>query len=93
MDGNDLIKKMREFEKAERSDSNANYVDATAFRAYVIGVYDALSLTNSICTSSPIKRQVGAIVEKYINNKPERWGEPAYYLVEDALKKVFPCKK
>jgi nucleoside diphosphate kinase len=93
LDGNDLVSNMREYERAGRSDPNTDYMVATEFRGYVIGVYDTLELTNSVCSRSAAKRQIGAVVTKYLNDNPARWSEPAAMLVADALKSTFPCNK
>lgn len=92
-DGNRLVKSMREFEKAERSDANTNYIEATSFTDYVVGVHDALETTGAFC--SPDKAtisQVASVVAKYLNAHPEEWSEPGSVLVKRALRQAFPCK-
>lgn len=44
------------------------------------------------CEHSGInKGQLLAIVQKFLEQNPERWSEPAHRLVSEALKKAFPC--
>jgi hypothetical protein len=92
--GNDLLEIMREWENAESSNPKTKLQDATEFRGYVVGVFDILDGSGTICTGDNVnKRQVGAVVVKYLNDNPARWSDPAYILVTEALKKAFPCKK
>jgi len=45
------------------------------------------------CEPSGInKGQLLAIVQKFLEQNPERWSEPAHRLVSEALKKAFPCR-
>ena len=92
-DGNKLVSSMREWDKANRNDAGANYMEATTFTAYAVGVLDTLE-GSSICPpmTSSIS-QIGAVVAQYLNANPARWSEPAHRLVKDALKKAFPCRK
>ena len=91
-DGSDLVKMMREYEKAERSDKTAEYLAVTEFRGFVLGVFDALEYNNLVCAGNVTKRQVGLIVVKYMNANPELWARPAFPLVSTALLSAFPCK-
>jgi len=92
-DGNILVERMREYKKAINSVKGADYKKASEYRGYIVGVHDALSASGIICTTNVTKSQLGAVVVLYLKNNPEKWVKPAYYLVDDALKKAFPCNK
>ena len=89
-DGNALVKQMREWEKAERHDPQTNYFDNGAFSGYVTAVYDVYE--TRICPAGRVSlRQVGAVVQKYLNDNPALWGTSAHELVRTALTRAFPC--
>ena len=91
--GNTLAEYMREYDKANRGDSNVNWGKAWAFRGYVLGVFD-IGNDALFCPSAPIPaEQTQAIVARYIAENPARWAEPASELVVGALAQAFPCKK
>lgn len=92
VDGNALVGNLKEFRNAENENPNTDYTDSAKYVSYVLAVTDALVLNGIICT--PVNsnvRQVTSVVAKYLEDQPERWSEPAYYLVFDALKSSFPC--
>jgi len=87
--GNDLVKMMREYDKSETGDSNANYYDCGRYEGYVAGVSDA----KRAFFGSPENVTVGqtcSIVAKYLKEHPEKWNQPADILVIEALQKAFP---
>ena len=58
------------------------------FESYVLGVFDATwTLYNAPLNSS--RKQMYAIVGKYLDGHPERWSEPARDLVSAALQEAF----
>ena len=92
IDGNELVAAMREYDKAVTSDSDTEYYEVGIYTGFVYGVYDVYGSSNSICPSENVTRgQVGSVVSKFLKEFPERWDEPAFQLVVDALKKAFPC--
>ena len=63
MDGNRLVSLMREYEKAERSDSRAEFGSAGRYMGYVLGVADTHLYIETICTPQNVTaRQFGAVV-------------------------------
>src|SRR5215468_10636593 len=91
LDGNKLVARMREFEKAERSDPKTNYMDDGIYIGYVEAIFD--SHETQLCpTGNVSSRQVTSIVAKYLNDNPAEWGKPANILVLIALRRAFPCK-
>ena len=87
--GNDLVVRMREWEKTETKDSNPDYGSAMHYLGYIKGVNDTLSESLPRATGPVTVRQVCSIVAKYLKDHPERWSESAYILVQDALKEAF----
>ncbi|WP_353203585.1 Rap1a/Tai family immunity protein [Sphingomonas sp.] len=62
---------------------------------YILGVFDALSLTHEICPA-PAKASTGeaiAAVRKALRSRPETWISAPSFIVRDALQKAFPCKR
>jgi len=88
-DGNNLVRRLREFEKARAGDPNANYDDATYYMGFVIGVHDATAY-NYNTPSQITVGQIWAVVAKYLKDNPEKWSQPASLLVMEALRKAFP---
>jgi hypothetical protein len=60
---------------------------------YVLGVSDTLDDHVFCLPGATTKAQVVAIVEKYLNDHPERWQYTANSLIADALETDFPCTK
>jgi hypothetical protein len=62
-------------------------------RWYVLGMSDALVDDEKICPShGVVDQQIALVVKKYLSDHPESLNRDAVELVEDALKKTFPCK-
>jgi hypothetical protein len=90
-DGNKLVKDLREFEKAERSDPSTDCQSTGYYVGFVLGVYDTIS--SSLCPSGNVSiRQVATVVAQYINSRPAEWSRPAHDLVARALHRAFPCR-
>jgi hypothetical protein len=87
--GNELVQKMREFEKQERGDPSADYASSGFYMGYVVGVYEAMRDFFNAPENVTVA-QVCSIVEKYLKENPEKWTLPASVLVMEALQKAFP---
>jgi hypothetical protein len=90
-DGNKLVEAMRQYEKAEMKDRDADYSRAWEYRGYVVGVHDATDLMHG-SQEHVTALQICAIVANYLKAHPEKWNEPASDLVVEALKQAFPIK-
>ena len=78
--------------KAETSSQDTSYYDVGNYAGFILGVCDAYSLNELICLGNGVtKGQILAIVAKFLKANPERWNEPAFFLVVAALKGAFPC--
>ena len=85
---------MRNYQLANQKSPEANYADARAYMSYVEGVSDALQLQKVTCHTQDVTLgQLSEIVAKYLSSNPERWNEPAIFLVSDALRRVYSCGK
>jgi hypothetical protein len=94
--GNGLVEELRQFERAERNDQNAQEFGAGSYVGYVLGVADAhtgIFWCPGRGGGTMNVRQVVEIVSKYINSNPELWHLQADILVLNALRQAFPCKK
>lgn len=73
--------------------SQSDFNDAFQFIGYVQGVHDTLDAI-SICSPENVTAgQLNAVVKKYLDANPEKWGLEANMLIYYALSKAFPCKK
>jgi hypothetical protein len=92
--GNGLIEWMREHEKPS-SDPSRNWTGEGMFMGYAVAVADASQRNKLVCLPTGLTTigQISAVAAKFLNDNLERWSEPAYVLVVDALKTAFPCKK
>ena len=93
-DGNQLSEWNKARKKAENSPAREeDYVDAAAFRGFVIGTFNAFQGT-AICTEGRITvGQIQDVVSLYIDNHPELRTKSATELTYTALTSAFPCKK
>ena len=64
---------------------------AASFRMYVVGICDA-SFVEYPMPGGVTRDQLAEVVSKYLKENPERWGNPATFLVDKALRKAFPKK-
>lgn len=85
--GNELVEKMREYEKDESSGPNCH--ESGFYMGYVAGVYDAMRDFFDAPENVTVG-QICAIVGKYLKEHPEKWTLPASVLIKDALRKAFP---
>lgn len=90
--GNELIIDMKEWEKP--SGDSTTQAFALSYLSYTTAIAESLEFEGYICHPSPenvTRRQIGAVVAKYLNDHPAEWSEPAYYLVRRALVGAFAC--
>ena len=68
---------------------------ATFCTGYIIAAFDTLSMTHQICPSP--KRastlQAVAMARRYLRVHDEKWDNAPAFVVRDALRVVFPCKR
>lgn len=68
---------------------------ATFCTGYILGVFDALSLSHEICVgpdqSSTIKAVAAA--RKYLRTHRKKWSNAPAFVVRDALRASFPCTR
>lgn len=91
--GNDLVERMREWDKEEAGVKGVSYADAGIYVGYVAGVFDALGGIMWKSQDNVTIGQTCSIVSKYLKNHPEMWNKPAVNLIVDALKEAFPLPK
>lgn len=89
--GTDLAQWKADFDKAQRQDKSVDFASAWQFRAYVLGVHDALEGT-AFCPSQAVPDiQIAAVVARYLELHPDQWHLAAPALVVRALGESFPC--
>ena len=91
-DGNYLAKDMFEQEKSD-NDNSKNMFSVGNYSGYITGVADTTAGIIWCPLSNVTIGQITKIVSKYLTNNPEKLHLSADYLVEEALKSAFPCKK
>lgn len=91
--GNQLVQFMREFDKYQNGNKDADNFEIGRFTGYVIGVVDSNNESAFLIPTDTSIGQIGAIVSKYLKDHPEKWNEPASILVITALKEAFPLQE
>jgi len=68
---------------------------ATFCTGYIMGVFDALSLSRQICPSAKQGFTLDAVaaVRKYLRTNPDKWSSAPSFVVRDALRAEFPCRR
>jgi hypothetical protein len=90
-DGNHLSKLVVEYQKPSREDSTTDHSDAWAYRAYVIGVNDAVGHHGIWCAPRKLHEQkVASIVAIYMAKNPSQSSNPGSNIVIAAMKEAFP---
>ncbi|KAF3999187.1 Rap1a/Tai family immunity protein [Glaciimonas immobilis] len=92
--GNDIVKWSRAGDRiAENRAQSDDYWYSALLVGYAIATYDGYSGYLFCSPANASSEQVVAIVKKYVNERPARWGEVASNLMIDALRESFPCAK
>ncbi|MBJ6122362.1 Rap1a/Tai family immunity protein [Sphingomonas mollis] len=62
---------------------------------YIIGVFDALSLSRQICPSTARSSniEVAAVARKYLRKQAGKTSVAPSFVIRDALRRAFPCKR
>lgn len=91
--GHVLVKGMRENDKCVMNiKEDISWIDVGEYMGFIIGVHDATWSEYATPKNATIG-QIIEVVSKYLKEHPERWSEPAYWLVRDALEEAFPKKE
>ena len=93
-DGHELVLHMRDYELLAHYVPADRTVPVSAgdYRAYILGVFDVLTSNGSVCIMhTTTAGEVSTVVTEFLEANPQRWSEPAYVLVRDALQEAFPC--
>lgn len=61
--------------------------------SFITGVIDGLSLGGEICPTNETAgaHQMSVIAYRSVKDAPLRWGEPATFIIADALRGAYPC--
>ncbi|TPG54350.1 Rap1a/Tai family immunity protein [Sphingomonas glacialis] len=62
---------------------------------YILGAFDALSLSHQICPSaaSASTVKVVTVARKYLRTHKKSWSSAPTFVIRDALKAAFPCER
>ena len=93
VNGTSLASEMQEWRNAVEDKPGADFTLAVSYLSYVKGVFDAYELNKLVCPGPASASQVAGGVADFLQENRERWSEPAFYLVADALKTAFPCEE
>lgn len=68
---------------------------ATFCTGYIIAAFDTLSMTHQICPSPTRSSTLDAVtaVRKYLRAHTEKWDNAPAFVVRDALRAGFPCRR
>ena len=90
--GNELVERMREWDKYQAGQRDIAYIRAGFYLGYVTAATDSFESVGLICMPESVTiGQATAAVGAYLKANPKRWGEAAIYLVHAALVEAFPC--
>lgn len=90
--GNDLVKFMKEYDKAENpGQTPVSWEDAGFYVGFVVGVFSAHE--EGFEFTGAKLRQMCAIVGKYLKDHPDQWHRDAHDLAYAALKQAFGKKR
>ena len=69
-------------------------MDLDACASYSLGVFDALSLSGAICpvSGSATASAIGVAI-KFFDDHPERWSQAPTFLLREAFKRAYPCRR
>ncbi len=97
MEGSELQRYSEAFVEVMSGKQNYSEKDASysgMFIGYVDGVVDMSNDSGFLCIPIDVSRkELYAIVIKYIKNNPEKWNKSGAELVLDALTPVFSVRK
>lgn len=94
--GNALLKNCTEALKGRKEEATINFTDSAHCLSYIAGLSFAIGywgLNKTCLPPSSTLEQFIRVVYKYLQDHPERLHERRFFLVRDALKEAFPCKK
>jgi hypothetical protein len=94
LEGNELAKFMRDWDKYQNGNDQFGMFATGTFGGYVLAVSDTAEhlLKFFVTPEGATRRQLCAVVSKFLKEHPERWSEPAFLLVINALQEAFPKK-
>lgn len=61
--------------------------------SYLLGLIDALAIGRRICPRAGVGNyQMQQIAFNYVRDHPEKWDQPAAWLVSQELARLYPCR-
>ena len=93
LSGKELIEQSEHYEKCSKEYDSKYSLYTGAFIGYVVAIAEC---GNGIFFDMPQnsqRKQVFAVVVKYLKNNPSEWHKRGQSLVVDALQEAFPLKK
>jgi len=93
MSGNTLYEYGLEYVKAKNGLKSVPLKEGM-FAGYIAGVNESIGFLGAYCMPKNTDGiAIMDIVFRYVENHPEKRNQVASFLVIDALKEVYPCKK
>ncbi|WP_242137611.1 Rap1a/Tai family immunity protein [Sphingomonas sp. TREG-RG-20F-R18-01] len=90
-----VVSSLQTADLAERCKGKDADPAATFCTGYILGAFDALSLSHQICPSPTRASTIRAVAvaRKYLRTHREVWDSAPTFVVRTALKAEFPCKR
>jgi hypothetical protein len=81
---------LAEFCRGKDADAAPNFCTG-----YIMGEFDALSVAHEICPSPTRASTIKAVsaARKYLRTHRAKWTSAPSFVVRDALRAAFPCKR
>lgn len=94
-DGNALYEWAKANDRINNSSaSGTDPLMSGMFTGFVVGISNYMIANDDICVPSSAKNsQAMDIVKNYLRAHPEKRTDDAVYLVSDAMRAAFPCRK
>ena len=82
-------KASQKIEAGDRDVGGAEFLHAGVYAGYIMGFLHGTADNYKVPTGASPK-QLCAVVGKYLDGHPEKWSEPPYRIVYEALSRAFP---
>ena len=94
-DGNLLYQWARANERvAAGTATGTEPMDSGVFMGFVIGISNYMAASGVICFPKNAQNQQALdVVDNYLHTHPERRTDDAVFIVNDAMRATFPCKR
>jgi hypothetical protein len=92
--GNELLRKMESYDNVKDRTKEVKELDVGYLMGYVEAATSVLQVADMLCVPPGVTLgQMARIIGKYLREHPAELHEEAHFLVYQALRRPFPCKR